>query len=903
MAVGSAILSSSISPTPTVIVSGSVAGSLNLNIRSVAVSLSVPQPLPDVADPYYATPNPVNEILGRGFPASWDPNPAQTFEGWKIGPQIRGLHQSKLQHMGYPAELWQPSTDGPTCSCVKETNQSAVRECPSCFGVGKLPGFNKFLHKTTYFDHSEFDEFVSTSNVELNRSSKPNRVTLIKGAFSGSFVTQFKTLENGPVSQNWEVDVRFKTPNQGTVNVEFSTDGINFYHLSQINGPNRPVGNSQIQFRVTLTRSSTTARSPEFSIIRVRRQAYENVNFDIVRSRECTRNPMSPGDILVLWDWQSTTPVLSDAQGVVREEVKKVWTAPLDFFDVSISADTPPAAIKDLQAGPHPFLKFKTGIEAEHIFVLTQGAYSEQLHVFSYQSFQARRPQRDSEIYDKVEDGYTFEYPPLVVPAIPATASSIARLRDGVWCPGINIIGEASSSATLSTFAYGSFYGIASTLIQLTGSSNGLVTIYAQASGHGQLTSSSNGDVIVFAEANGSMSLLGTSEATTDVPAVADSLGPLVGEASATVITDATAEGISDLEGESDGDITLLRAEAEGDMELDSESEGDITLLRAEAEADMELDSEAGGDISRIEAEAEGDSELTSTLVDNLVIRDETAESTIELTSEIDELGIRQIVQASTVIPPPPNASLTGDADGDIIESAFLIDPYAWDFAVDYSNPSSLLAGDLAIATPGSGGLGGQPTGGFTAGAIGSSRVNQAFRNSSYEHILATTVPFTTSDSMHYRLIGRAPLSGSTRLIHSFGDLVPGNYVSTMRIEVGTSDILFRVIYSTFISPNWFAFTLATPSIATISSGDYLLIDINLTRVGANLTYDFYVNGAQSSYTFAASQRGHTPHWSEIDRSRLSDSPSGSSILFAGFVTNSTISFAQHQSDYNNSGI
>lgn len=346
----------------------------------------------------------------EGFPTTWDPNPAQTFEGHKIGPQIRGFHHTKLQHMGYPAELWQPVTDGPTCTCVKETSQAGIRDCPSCHGVGKLPGFNKFLHKVVYFDVSEFENFSSTENVQIDRTTKPNKITLNRDALTGVFYTNLKLLENGPIPQEWQVDVQAKKPQGGVVNIEFSTDGTNFYPIDRINGTQRPIGSTYIQLRVTLTRFNVRHRSPEFYIVRIRRLMYENCNFSTIKSRECVGKKLRPGEILVLWDWQQTTPVNNESLGFVRDEGKKIWTAPLDYFDISLDIDNPECAIFDLQNGPHPFIKFSTGIEQNHIFALTQSAYSEQFQVFTYQSFTARKPQKDSEVYNKVRDGFNFEH-------------------------------------------------------------------------------------------------------------------------------------------------------------------------------------------------------------------------------------------------------------------------------------------------------------------------------------------------------------------------------------------------------------------------------------------------------------------------------------------------------------
>lgn len=423
---------------------GSANGSASLS--GDAGALFVPQPLTAGNTDFCDLTRPLSDFR-EGFPTTWDPNPAQTFEGWRIGPQIRGLHQAKLQHMGYPAELWQPLTEGLRCSCVKTTFETAIRDCPSCHGVGFVPGFNKFLHETYFFDVAEAENFTF-SGTTLSTESKPNKIVLERGVNTGTFLTQVKTINNGPIEQDWLLDVQRKLPQGGAVNVEFSTNGVDFYPITYINGQEvKPLGQSMIQLRVTLKRLNTRARSPEFYIVRLRRLKYEHTNFSLLESRRCVNKSLSPGEILVLWDWQQTTPVLSDAQGFVREEVKKIWTAPLDYFDTSIKTDSPEAAIKDLQAGPHPFIRFTTGIEREHIFALTQAAYSEQLHIFSYQSFQARRPQENSEVYNKVRNGCVFPEE-ITVPAR-ANRTNLLRLTGSTNGQISRIEASASSSVQL----------------------------------------------------------------------------------------------------------------------------------------------------------------------------------------------------------------------------------------------------------------------------------------------------------------------------------------------------------------------------------------------------------------------------------------------------------------------
>lgn len=525
---------------------------------------------------------------------------------------------------------------------------------------------------------------------------------------------------------------------------------------------------------------------------------------------------------------------------------------------------------------------------------------------------------------------------------IPATASSVAKLEETVWCPGLVFRGLASGSANLSTFAYGSFYGRAFVTANLTGVSNGEVTVFAQVIGNAGLSSSSSAEVTVFAIASDSMVLTSSVESGTGVPAVADSLGPLVGDALATTIINAIADGEAILEGESEASVDVFAVAeavmeltgssesqvnvfaaaesslelegdsqatvvqegvAEGDADLEGNSAGDITLLRAAATADTELDSDAVGILSRIEAIAEEDMELTSTLTGSVIFRDSSAESTFGLSSILNDLNISLEIQASTVTSPPPNASLSGDADGDVVESAFLINPYTWDFAVDHTASSIYAGSGTQVNDTGNANA---TTRNFSSGSIGSSRINSAKTGGSSEYVITGGLPFTTNDSLHYRFIGIAPF-GSGSLSTNVSDVTGGNNPQTISISrTSSSQIRFFVQESTFFSngffSGWIIDTLAQPVIYTHTNNEELLIDINLFRSGTNLTYEFFVNGTQSSYTFPASERSHTPFWSSIDRFRRTGT-TFSDFIFEGIRIGSNISFAQHQSDFTSSGI
>jgi hypothetical protein len=229
---------------------------------------------------------------------------------------------------------------------------------------------------------------------------------------------------------------------------------------------------------------------------------------------------------------------------------------------------------------------------------------------------------------------------------IPATASSVAKLEETVWCPSIVYPGGlVSGSANLSTFAYGSFYGRAFVTANLTGVSNGEVTVFDQAAGNAELTSSLSEEVIISAIASGSMVLTSSAEAETDVSAEVDSLATLIGDALATTTVHAVAEGEAILEGESEAFVDVS-AIANATMELEGDADSNIGLLPSEADSTAELTGSAEASVD-VPATAESTAELTGS-ADGSVDVSATAESTAELTANNPDSG----VSPTNVTPP-----------------------------------------------------------------------------------------------------------------------------------------------------------------------------------------------------------------------------------------------------------
>lgn len=331
----------------------------------------------------------------NGAVGYWGRSPWTRIEAEEIPEKTRVLLQDKLFARGVPVYLYLPvaETDAgvTACTCSKDTTSTNDRPCNECYGVGFVPGFRRFLHETIHFGASENATFTLGS-CSIDTRIKPNRILMDSGATTSTIETPDKTFTN-PNDDDWEVNVdSFLRATGNTVTTEFSTDnGGTFFDISLINGVNKPTGASgDIRFRITLTRASASDRSPAFEIVRMRRPESENMNQGIVDFR----GNVDVGQILILRPWVVEQAMLEQARGVNVDWVAdRSWTAPLDFFDTSITADTAGAVIRDLLPGPHPFIVHAAGFKTGERVVWTNFKWNEEFGILTHQSFDERRAQ------------------------------------------------------------------------------------------------------------------------------------------------------------------------------------------------------------------------------------------------------------------------------------------------------------------------------------------------------------------------------------------------------------------------------------------------------------------------------------------------------------------------------
>lgn len=343
--------------------------------------------------------------FGRNHHATgyWSGSPWKRVEYDQTAAKIRVWQQDQIRTRGMPVYLYMPvttNTPGVTvCTCVKEGNSVADRPCHSCYGTGLVPGYTLFMHQTIWASSAYAGSYTLASTA-LDTTKKPHRIVLTGVSLSGTIITTDSAYTN-PDSLDWETNVDAYVRDAGnTVTTEFSTNaGATWTNIASINGPNKPIGTGNIRFRITLARTTTTQKSPAFEALRIRRVLAENANRCILDSH----GRYAAGQILILRTWmQERAQRMDGGRGVVNELLAdRSWTNPLDFFDTTLTPDTPAARIDDRDAGPHPFYEHAFGIREGERLVMTQFSWSEQLGCFTHQAFNERRA-TDGEIYSLV---------------------------------------------------------------------------------------------------------------------------------------------------------------------------------------------------------------------------------------------------------------------------------------------------------------------------------------------------------------------------------------------------------------------------------------------------------------------------------------------------------------------
>lgn len=302
----------------------------------------------------------------------WGRNIERRIINEQIPEKIKTLLSDKILSLGKNVYLWKEitSTDqNISCSCTKNTTERSDITCSSCYGVGLIPGYIRLFHETIYAP-SVLSSAILTNTI-LDKDIKPHRILLNTNMLSGTY-------ESGPLAYSnllnldWEYRIdSANIKNTNSIDIEFSTDNLIFYPISELNDAGKkPINTGNIYIKITLNRANANDRSPEFEIFRLRHANKVDPYIKILRPQISE----SPG-------W---TPYGRRTENLGE----RFWTMPLDFFDSNITKDTPAAKIVE-----NSFYERVTGINVGIKFVTVKLHYNEEFGIFTEQSFETRRTQ------------------------------------------------------------------------------------------------------------------------------------------------------------------------------------------------------------------------------------------------------------------------------------------------------------------------------------------------------------------------------------------------------------------------------------------------------------------------------------------------------------------------------
>lgn len=301
--------------------------------------------------------------------------------------KIERLNLDKVIAGGRPVTLWQPaiSTDPGVvpCTCRKNTTDLSDRACLSCFGSSFAPGYFQFLTQTMFWCSAEAGSSILT-NVAVTNFKKANLVGLTDTSLTGTYVTADKTYTNlNNVAWSLQL-IAYKENPTNTFTLEYSTDAGSTWHSLVLtldasgigyNASLTLAGSGSIRYRVTLTRASLNDATPYFEILRMRRVTTENENANI----KLQRPDLGPGQILLIKPWTNEGETIEAGRGRVTDYLsEKTSTVGLQWFDISITRNTPSCRIREAQAGPHSFYQLHDPIlgsprlQMVHTYISTQ---------------------------------------------------------------------------------------------------------------------------------------------------------------------------------------------------------------------------------------------------------------------------------------------------------------------------------------------------------------------------------------------------------------------------------------------------------------------------------------------------------------------------------------------------
>lgn len=312
-----------------------------------------------------------------------------------VADKVVGLEYDKIEAMGQPMALWLEASNTRSnltvCSCYRDTAKQPDIPCLSCYGTGSIPGYFKFGTRTYWA--SPIEGAWTYAGTVLDKVNRPFRIQLDATSTTGTAISPNLTISETGKLGSWDYKFDGFT-RDGSVNssisIEASVDaGTTWFDPADLE-LHSPI--TQLQFKVTLTRTNLNVKSPMFEIVRAR---FPTMLDTIV-------NELNEPVIRVIQTWTTESELRQVHGSKLEAQGNTFWTLPLYVFDNSIPIDAVQSRIKD-----DTFVEVRYGIETGRRYALVNFSYSDQFGRFTRQQFSLRKAsgtsgKNDGEIYARV---------------------------------------------------------------------------------------------------------------------------------------------------------------------------------------------------------------------------------------------------------------------------------------------------------------------------------------------------------------------------------------------------------------------------------------------------------------------------------------------------------------------
>jgi hypothetical protein len=315
----------------------------------------------------------------------WGGNIRQRIAADQTPQKVLAWTQDKILAMGMPVALYEEV--GPIngtivqCSCFKDTSKQSDIRCRSCYGIKRVPGYQRFGMK--YVWAASITPGWAYANCQLSQVNQPNTIELVDGQTDGTAISTQFAVDQSAIKGNFQYDFAgFARQTGNTITLEFSSTALsgtpvwqpisNLTALSQLPFP-------YLQFRVTFHRGAITDKSPKFEIVRVRWPTF-------VDKVPLTQGGLNEPVIRILETWEQETPMRTDQGRRLDEPGQTFFTTPMTFFDSTRVGAS--AAIVD-----NSFIEKLYSLEANSRYHIYNFKYSEQFGIFTRQQFEIRKTQ------------------------------------------------------------------------------------------------------------------------------------------------------------------------------------------------------------------------------------------------------------------------------------------------------------------------------------------------------------------------------------------------------------------------------------------------------------------------------------------------------------------------------